>query len=165
MCGIAGIYAYHYAANPVDPGELRTIRDHMAARGPDGFGQWYSPDQRVGFGHRRLSIIDLSERGAQPMASTDGNLIITFNGEIYNYRELRLPWKQRAAGFARKVIPRFCLSFTPKKAKPWSMICAACLRSGSGMQTSAHCCWHGIPMALSRFTMLTMDGRSALHHR
>ena len=89
MCGIAGIYAYHYAANAVDRAELRRIRDHMAARGPDGVGEWYSPDQRVGFGHRRLSIIDLSERGAQPMASADGKLVVTFNGEIYNYRQLR----------------------------------------------------------------------------
>src|SRR4051812_31487888 len=89
MCGIAGIYAYHYAANPVDRVELRRIRDHMAARGPDGFGDWYSSNERVGLGHRRLSIIDLSARGSQPMASADGKLVITFNGEIYNYRELR----------------------------------------------------------------------------
>ena len=89
MCGIAGIYAYHYAANAVDRAELRRIRDHMAARGPDGLGEWYSQDERVGFGHRRLSIIDLSEAGAQPMTSADGKLIVTFNGEIYNYRQLR----------------------------------------------------------------------------
>src|SRR5438094_6190274 len=89
MCGIAGIYAYHYAANAVDRAELRRIRDHMAARGPDGLGEWYSSDERLGFAHRRLTIIDLSERGAQPMASADGKLVITFNGEIYNYRQLR----------------------------------------------------------------------------
>jgi asparagine synthase (glutamine-hydrolysing) len=89
MCGIAGIYAYHYAANTVDRAELWRIRDHMAARGPDGLGDWYSQDGRVGLGHRRLSIIDLSENGAQPMASTDGKLVVTFNGEIYNYRALR----------------------------------------------------------------------------
>ena len=89
MCGIAGIYAYHYAANPADPTELRNIRDHMAKRGPDGRGEWLSPDERVGLGHRRLAILDLSERGAQPMSSVDGRLVITFNGEIYNYRELR----------------------------------------------------------------------------
>ena len=65
------------------------MRDHMAARGPDGAGEWYSADQRVGLLHRRLAIIDLSERGAQPMASADGQLVIVFNGEIYNYRELR----------------------------------------------------------------------------
>jgi asparagine synthase (glutamine-hydrolysing) len=61
----------------------------MTARGPDGLGEWYSEDERVGFGHRRLSIIDLSERGAQPMTSADGKLVVTFNGEIYNYRQLR----------------------------------------------------------------------------
>jgi asparagine synthase (glutamine-hydrolysing) len=89
MCGIAGIYAYHYAANAVNRPELRRIRDHMAARGPDGMGEWYSQDERVGLGHRRLTIIDLSERGSQPMASADGKLVVTFNGEIYNYRKLR----------------------------------------------------------------------------
>ena len=89
MCGIAGLYAYHYAANPVDVTELRRIRDRMAARGPDGVGEWRSPDGRLGFGHRRLAIIDLSERGAQPMVSADGKIVITFNGEIYNYRALR----------------------------------------------------------------------------
>jgi asparagine synthase (glutamine-hydrolysing) len=89
MCGIAGIYAYLSAANSVDRAELVRIRDHMAARGPDGSGIWVSDDRRVAFGHRRLSIIDLSERGAQPMATADGKLIVTFNGEIYNYRALR----------------------------------------------------------------------------
>src|SRR5580704_10777127 len=89
MCGLAGLYAYHYAANPIDLAELRSIRDHMAARGPDGDGEWQSADGRTGFGHRRLAIIDLSERAAQPMASADGKTVIVFNGEIYNYRALR----------------------------------------------------------------------------
>jgi asparagine synthase (glutamine-hydrolysing) len=89
MCGIAGIYAYRSSAGSVDRGELVRMRDHMAARGPDGSGEWYSADGRVGMGHRRLSIIDLSSRGAQPMQTVDGRLVITFNGEIYNYRALR----------------------------------------------------------------------------
>lgn len=89
MCGIAGLYAYHYAANPIDMTELRAIRDHMAARGPDGRGEWSSQDGRVGFGHRRLAIIDLSDAAAQPMSSRDGKIVVTFNGEIYNYRSLR----------------------------------------------------------------------------
>ena len=99
MCGIAGIYAYHYAANAVDRVELQRIRDHMAARGPDGAGEWCSQDQRVGLGHRRLTIIDLSERGAQPMASADGKLVVTFNGEIYNYRQLRTSLEERGYTF------------------------------------------------------------------
>jgi asparagine synthase (glutamine-hydrolysing) len=61
----------------------------MIKRGPDGAGLWISPDRRVGLAHRRLAIIDLSDAGAQPMANADGSLEITFNGEIYNYRELR----------------------------------------------------------------------------
>jgi asparagine synthase (glutamine-hydrolysing) len=89
MCGINGIFAYHYAANPIDREELVRTRDHMAARGPDGKGDWISNDGRVGFGHRRLSIIDLSDAGAQPMSNEAGTLVVTFNGEVYNYKELR----------------------------------------------------------------------------
>ena len=89
MCGIVGIYAYHSAAPRPDRGELRRIRDHMALRGPDGAGEWISEADGVALGHRRLSIIDLSDRAAQPMQSADGKLVITFNGEIYNYRAIR----------------------------------------------------------------------------
>jgi asparagine synthase (glutamine-hydrolysing) len=99
MCGIAGIYAYHYAANPIDPAELRTIRDHMSARGPDGIGEWCSPDGRVGLGNRRLAIVDLSERGNQPMSSADGSVVVTFNGEIYNFRTLRSELEARGYAF------------------------------------------------------------------
>jgi asparagine synthase (glutamine-hydrolysing) len=99
MCGIAGIYAYHYAANPIDAGELCRVRDRMAARGPDGAGMWCSDDERVGLANRRLAIIDLSKSGAQPMASADGKAIITFNGEIYNYRELRRQLEARGRTF------------------------------------------------------------------
>lgn len=95
MCGIVGIFAYgpHQA---VDPQELARIRDHMVTRGPDGAGTWLSGDARVGFGHRRLEIIGPGPQGAQPMAldycrrSDVDRLVITFNGEIYNHRELRL---------------------------------------------------------------------------
>ena len=89
MCGIAGIHAYLDVAPPVDRGELMRITERMTARGPDGSGLWLAGDRRIGFGHRRLAIIDLSEGGAQPMQAEDGRLTITFNGEIYNYRELR----------------------------------------------------------------------------
>jgi asparagine synthase (glutamine-hydrolysing) len=89
MCGIAGILAYRNVAPAVDRAELTRMNDRMAARGPDGSGIWVAADRRVGFAHRRLAIIDLSERGAQPMASAGGAHTITFNGEIYNYRSLR----------------------------------------------------------------------------
>ena len=89
MCGIAGVHAYLDVAPTVDRDELGRMNRRMAPRGPDGSGDWLSPDNRVGFTHRRLAIIDLSEGGAQPMHSADGALSITFNGEIYNYRELK----------------------------------------------------------------------------
>src|SRR5262249_8615207 len=89
MCGIAAIFGYGTGAPPVDPEELTRIRDAMSARGPDGEGLWISDDRRVGLGNRRLAIIDLSAAAAQPMATEDGKCLIVFNGEIYNYRELR----------------------------------------------------------------------------
>ncbi len=89
MCGIVSLFAYNESAPPVDRDELPRIRDRMITRGPDGAGEWYSEDKRVAMGHRRLAIIDLSENGAQPMQSRDNGLVIVFNGEIYNYRELR----------------------------------------------------------------------------
>ena len=88
MCGIAGIHAYLEVAPRIDRAELQRINDRMAARGPDGEGVWLSPDERTGFAHRRLAIIDLSDAGLQPMHSACGRYTITFNGEIYNYREL-----------------------------------------------------------------------------
>jgi asparagine synthase (glutamine-hydrolysing) len=100
MCGIVATYAYSGSADPVDREELRAVRDHMAARGPDGKGEWFSPNGRVGLGHRRLAIIDLSKGGAQPKASADGTLVISFNGEIYNYRELRQELQAKGRVFA-----------------------------------------------------------------
>jgi asparagine synthetase B (glutamine-hydrolysing) len=99
MCGIAAIYAYHSAAPVVDRGEICRIRDHMAARGPDGCGEWFSEEGRVALGHWRLAILDLSNRGAQPMASADGQLVISFNEEIYNYRALRAQLERKGYGF------------------------------------------------------------------
>ena len=89
MCGVVGIFAYAHDAAPVDVGNLERVREFMSARGPDGKGSWLSPDGRIGLAHRRLAIIDLSDAAAQPMASADGAYRIVFNGEIYNYKELR----------------------------------------------------------------------------
>lgn len=89
MCGLNGIFAYNHSANAPDRGELLATRDHMAARGPDGAGEWWNEDRRLGLGHRRLSILDLSDRASQPMESACGRYVVVFNGEIYNYPELR----------------------------------------------------------------------------
>ncbi|HEX7519868.1 MAG TPA: hypothetical protein VF325_06260, partial [Candidatus Deferrimicrobium sp.] len=68
---------------------LRAMGDALAHRGPDASGTHLSPDGRVGLSHRRLSILDLSPAGAQPMFSADGSLVLSFNGEVYNFREIR----------------------------------------------------------------------------
>jgi asparagine synthase (glutamine-hydrolysing) len=88
MCGIAGIVGYRDAA-PVAKQEVEALRDEQRHRGPDDAGLWTSADGCVGFGHRRLAIVDLSPLGHQPMLSADGRYAITFNGEIYNFRDLR----------------------------------------------------------------------------
>ncbi len=89
MCGLNGIFAYGAAAAMPGSRELLATRDNMDARGPDGCGEWWSQDRRIGLGHRRLSIIDLSDRASQPMTSTCGRFTIVFNGEIYNFPALR----------------------------------------------------------------------------
>jgi asparagine synthase (glutamine-hydrolysing) len=99
MCGIAGLFSYDTRAAAVDPAELLAIRDHMLPRGPDGAGSWIDDAQRVGLAHRRLSIIDLSEAGSQPMMSADQRFIVTFNGEIYNYPALRRELEQAGRVF------------------------------------------------------------------
>lgn len=89
MCGLNGILAYHPAASRPTDAELVRTRERMRSRGPDGAGTWWSADGRCGLAHRRLAILDLSERGAQPMLSPCGTLAVVFNGEIYNYPALR----------------------------------------------------------------------------
>ncbi|MCD4824482.1 MAG: asparagine synthase (glutamine-hydrolyzing) [Phycisphaerae bacterium] len=86
MCGIVGIVA----AWPIsDRDALDTMRDTMRHRGPDDAGSWWSSDGRIGLAHRRLSIIDLSPGGHQPMTADNQTQTIVFNGEIYNHHELR----------------------------------------------------------------------------
>src|SRR5690242_10652954 len=89
MCGIAAVFNFSKPAAHGADEYVRRMCDRMSCRGPDGDGEWVSEDGRVALGHRRLSIIDLSDRASQPMKETQGSLAITFNGEIYNYRELR----------------------------------------------------------------------------
>ncbi len=83
MCGIAGIV--HLDGSPVLPGELNRMTDAISHRGPDGRGT-YSKDN-VGLGHRRLSILDLSDAASQPMESKEKRYVLVFNGEIYNFQE------------------------------------------------------------------------------
>jgi asparagine synthase (glutamine-hydrolysing) len=98
MCGITGVAS----RAPVDePGQrrLERQRDCLVHRGPDDAGVWWSEDARVGLGHRRLSIIDLSQLGHQPMTSSDGQVVLVLNGELYNFRDLRSTLESRGHAF------------------------------------------------------------------
>lgn len=85
MCGIAGLWTNGEVAADT----VRTMTDAIAHRGPDGAGVWIDAAAGIGLGHRRLSVIDLSEAGHQPMVSRCGRYVLTFNGEVYNHAEIR----------------------------------------------------------------------------
>ena len=86
MCGITGIL--NFDQQPVSYSMIKLMTDSIIHRGPDGEGQW--TDNYIGLGHRRLAIIDLSPAGHQPMQTRDGRYILTYNGEVYNFKELRI---------------------------------------------------------------------------
>ena len=85
MCGIAGFV--NLQGDPVSPVILKKMTDAIAHRGPDGEGRWI--ERNVGVGHRRLAILDLSPAGHQPMVTADHRYVLSYNGEIYNFRQLR----------------------------------------------------------------------------
>jgi asparagine synthase (glutamine-hydrolysing) len=89
MCGINGVLSFSNSTFRVSEEYLTRMRDVMSHRGPDGAGNYISPDRRLGLGHRRLAIIDLSEKALQPMTNEDGSLWVIFNGEIYNHADIR----------------------------------------------------------------------------
>src|SRR5207247_5198602 len=100
MCGIAGIVDKRGKLGPTRLAELaKEAADRMRHRGPDDSGTWLSPDGRCAVSHRRLSIIDVSSAGHQPMASKTGRSVITFNGEIYNFLELKHELEAQGAMF------------------------------------------------------------------
>ena len=90
MCGITGLV--NLQGYDISPSLLKAMTRAIEHRGPDGEGNWVN--KNVGLGHRRLSILDLSDNAKQPMASSDGNLILSYNGEIYNFQELRAELQQ-----------------------------------------------------------------------
>ena len=95
MCGIVG--QINFDKSPVSPVVLKKMTDAIIHRGPDGEGHWI--EESVGFGHRRLSIIDPSPLGRQPMVSREQRYVLTYNGEIYNFRELRTELEAKGYGF------------------------------------------------------------------
>ncbi len=99
MCGISGIFSYHYAASDPDEAELSRMHVYLRPRGPDGDGVWWNQTRRMALGHRRLAIQDLSDKAAQPMISANGRYALTYNGEIYNTPELRRELEAQGATF------------------------------------------------------------------
>ena len=98
MCGIAGTLAFDDALT-VDESTVSRMTATLRHRGPDDAGTYVRPDERVALGHRRLSIIDLSSAGHQPMSNEDGTVWITYNGEVYNHGELRAGLEARGHRF------------------------------------------------------------------
>ena len=95
MCGILGIYNIN--REPISLNQLKEMTQKIAHRGPDGEG--FFLEDHIGFSHKRLAILDTSPRGAQPMSSKDANWVITFNGCIYNYLELKLDLLSKGHSF------------------------------------------------------------------
>ncbi len=96
MCGIAGIISNN---KQIETNRLTYLQESLAHRGPDDCGMWINADQTVGLAHTRLSIIDLTPSGHQPMQTPDGRYTIVFNGEIYNYASLKKELKKHGEDF------------------------------------------------------------------
>lgn len=122
MCGIAGLVSL--TPEPVAAERLGAMTDIISHRGPDGFGHWFDNSRTVALGHRRLSIIDLSEGGHQPMCF--GHLTLTFNGEIYNYLELRQQLEAKSIRFRTE-------SDTEVLLMSYHLYGADCLKDFDGM--------------------------------
>src|SRR5215475_3868220 len=99
MCGIVGWATSNPKAIDVP---LEKMRDQLLHRGPDDRGLWFSADRRVGMGHTRLSIVDLSQNAHQPMVLDNGRLAIIFNGEIYNFQEIRSELEKSGHSFSSR---------------------------------------------------------------
>jgi asparagine synthase (glutamine-hydrolysing) len=143
MCGIAGFIGFDSAGN--DPAAVaRAMADAVRHRGPDDDGIWVDAESQIALAHRRLSIVDLSPQGHQPMWSHSRRLGIVFNGEIYNHRTLRAELDSRAHFNWRGPAP------------------SACLRWHCGMAGHARFRWRAIAWGKSRFITAGPAARSCL---
>jgi len=122
MCGIAGML--NFDGEPTSPAILRRMTDAIRHRGPDGEGQYC--DGPMGLGHRRLAILDLSPAGHQPMMSPDGRYVLSYNGEIYNFQELRTELEAAGCTFRSRTDTEVLLS-------AWQKWGERCLTRFNGM--------------------------------
>jgi asparagine synthase (glutamine-hydrolysing) len=115
MCGITGIF--NSGGDPISINILKKMTDTISHRGPDGEGFW--TDSFIGFGHRRLAIIDLSPLGQQPMQTEDGNYVITYNGEVYNFQNIRIELEAKGYQFKSRTDSEVVL----KSFREWGKKC------------------------------------------
>ena len=101
MCGLTGFWDRTPARAEQSRARLAAMTDTLRHRGPDDSGAFVDPDVAVALGSRRLAVVDLSEHGHQPMASPDGRYVLAFNGEVYNFRELRRALEAAGMAFPR----------------------------------------------------------------
>jgi hypothetical protein len=132
VCGINSIFAYN-SGSVAEEKELLASREAMVARGPDGSGAWISPDGDIGFASRRLSIIDLTDAGAQLMATEDGSLRLVFNDEITTTAPCAPTCRQEGIAFDPPPIPRCCSISTESAGRTWCTIFEECTTLHSGM--------------------------------
>lgn len=121
MCGIAGLMTLRGQSAFADPAATAlAMADALPHRGPDGRDAWGDPEAGIGLGHRRLAIVDLSPTGAQPMHSADGRYVISYNGEVYNFPELRTELAARGHKFRgtsdTEVMLAACSEWGPEQA-------------------------------------------------
>ncbi len=102
MCGIFGVIIKNNNKYYIDNSKFKESNDLMKHRGPDDAGYWFDSSNKIGFGHRRLSILDLSSKGHQPMSDPKSNITVTYNGEIYNFHEIRIELKKLGCTFISK---------------------------------------------------------------
>ena len=134
MCGICGIHGSGVSEDAVGP-----MLEAMRRRGPDGSGRW--SDRHLALGHRRLAIVDLSERGRQPMSAADGSVVVTVNGEIYNYPELRSELETEGAKFLSTATARQSFMRTSVGRSNCSLASTACLHLPFGIQRKPDFSW------------------------
>jgi len=125
VCGIAGIYNVNNSSE-VSEKTLVKMRDTLIHRGPDDEGIYISKDKKVGFGFRRLSIIDLSKAGNQPMTNEDKTIWLVFNGEIYNFQEIKKDLEEKGHKFHSKTDSEVVLHLYEEKGEE-------CLKDLNGM--------------------------------
>ena len=130
MCDLAGIFAYD--GRPIDLQGLISMREAMHSRRPDGAGLWSDQESGIVLTHRRLAILDLTEREAQPMASPDDQLRVVFMGDIYNHPELRAWCEARGARYTSDSEAKTLLHLYDIEGKDFVRHCAECSRSCCG---------------------------------